>query len=45
MQDTWWADTIKNPKDIPDFGCRWLAGSEKPDRLVGLWVPMVGGQR
>jgi hypothetical protein len=18
----WWADTIKNPKDLPDFGCR-----------------------
>jgi len=21
----WWADTIKNPKDFPDFGCRKLS--------------------
>ena len=34
-----------NPKDMPDFGCRWLAGSIKPVRLIGLRVPMVGGQR
>jgi len=30
---------------MPDLGCRWLAGSIKPVRLVGLRVPTVGGQR
>jgi len=22
ISEDWWADTIKNPKDLPDFGCR-----------------------
>ena len=26
QQNNWWADTINNPKDLPDFRCRAVGG-------------------